>query len=142
MKKWCGFALLPLFVGTAVLYYRWPYPGLPDAADVSHMTAWLFNTDVSEFTVPPEHVPKIMQALQPAEEVDRPRDGTMGVGELRITGRDGKATRVLLHRFESGRCHFFVVYRGRRVYLRSGTDKAIEDAIRAAYADSLKTTKK
>src|SRR5947207_15444277 len=90
--KWLLVALLPILLAV-VLYYRWPYPGLPEASEVANLKAWLFNTDVPQFTVPPDHVPKILQALQPAEAAERPGHGTMGVGELRLTDRQGTETR-------------------------------------------------
>jgi len=135
-------ALTAVALAGGLFLYKWrfaDYPGLPEAQEVTHMTAWLFNTDVPKFPVPREHIPKILQSLQPGVEVGRPRNGVMGVGELLLTDRDGQVTRVLLHDFMSGNANYFVIYRGRRVYLRGGSDKAVEEAIRAAYTDSLKT---
>jgi hypothetical protein len=118
-------------------------PRLPEADEVEAMSAYLGNSpqnlpDLPDFVIPPKHISQVLAALHPAEQDANPAKW-QGLGNLFITTKDGRSVMVDLY-WTSGEKGAFSV-RGTAfrngVYFRGGTDKAIEDAIREAYADSI-----
>lgn len=120
-------------------WYLKPYPGLPDGSQVKQMKASLYNGgDIPYFTVPPEHVPKILQALQPAEEVDSFEGPIVGVGFLTWTDAQGKRTTIGLELPQKGRCRFRIPYHSRYHFFVGGDWEALTNVISDAHTDSLK----
>jgi hypothetical protein len=117
---------------------------LPQAEDVQVMTASLGNSpkrrpDLPPFTVPANHVPKVLAALQPAQKDPQPAKWQV-LGYLQIT-TDGGITVINLYWTNGDKGAFSIEGISHRTYFRGGTDQAIEDAIREAYADSIREPK-
>lgn len=150
----CLLLLAAAAVGLALSFLSWDRTqgALPEAPEVQSMTASLYNSpqrlpDVPEFTVPPEHVPRILQAMRPAERDNFPAKWQV-LGTVSIVTTTNESIRVQLYwtRQDNGAFSVRQVGQGGGLfssgdqYYRGGTDKDIEDAIRTAYADSLKGT--
>jgi hypothetical protein len=119
----------------------WPARGVavPEAAAVRTMTAHVqFVIDIwkeqTEFAVPAQHVPAILQALQPARKDYFPAKW-VGWGRLDVTAQTGEKIRIDLY-LTYERVGAFAVQAERRAYFRGGSDQGILDALRQAYLDS------
>lgn len=128
-----GFTLL-------LVFYKKPRRTVPEAAEIQSMVAALYNSpqkfpDIPEFTVPAEHIPRILDAMKPAKKDDQPMKWQV-LGHLKMACNDNDVVEVHLYWTRHPLFGAFSV-RGGSYYL-GGSDKGIEDAIRAAYADSQK----
>jgi hypothetical protein len=84
-------------------WYRPPAAGLPAPGEIAEMraTVWAagsrghFESDVPEFVVPHEAAPRLWKRLEPAVPVaDPPEAQQEPLGQLTVTTRDGRVTRV------------------------------------------------
>jgi hypothetical protein len=147
LARYGGVALLALLG----LFLLWKSPvgtwtkrlfdPMPHAEEVQVMTASLDNSpkhlpNLPPFTVPANHIPKVLAALQPAQK-DPQAAKWQVLGYLEITTTDGGITAINLY-WTNGEKGAFSTG---QTYFRGGTDQAIEDAIRDAYADSIREPK-
>jgi hypothetical protein len=135
-------ALIALFTLSVTSNYRCRWSEeVPLASAVTSMTAQVYNSpnelpDIPVFTVPEDHVQPILDALLPARRDRSPIPKAWQVlGELKIERKDGKPTEVHLFWTAAAEGAFAVGQWGRQEYFRGGTDRGIEQAIRAAYLD-------
>jgi hypothetical protein len=106
----------------------------PDPEDVKSMEAFFYELPGGvlverHFVVPKEHYSSILASLHPCRR-DKRTPKWVVFGELRMTLRDNKQFDISLY-LTYGRVGAFSSARG---YYRGGTDKVIEDAVRAASA--------
>jgi hypothetical protein len=118
---------------------------LPDAEEVSSMQASLHNSpksmpDVPLFDVPASHIGQVLAALSPAVRDEHPAKW-QHLGELSLSCKNGRRLRVELFSTSHG-SGAFAVEDPARVYCRGGSNAAIEQAIRAAYAVATNRPKK
>lgn len=131
------------------VWENWPPTHrLPEASEVRSMTAsfprmpWT-PKDVpteKEFTVPPEHIPRVLQALTPHRHIHHWLTWPLK-GKLRLSCADGSVVEVHLFWTRGEKGAFAVGPSGQRDYYAGGTDEGIVEALQAAYADSLKAKK-
>jgi hypothetical protein len=139
--SWILTALLVVPVVLLIIFAIAPNPGedLPDSADVKTMTAKLINSpkglpDVPEFEVGAADVSSILESLQPARRDYLP-DSWQVLGDVTITTKEGRCLQVRLFWTAENKGAFALGPRGKRAYYRGGTDSAIENAVRNAYAN-------
>jgi hypothetical protein len=114
------------------------WPGVPDPEQVVSMRARLFNFPRGEkgpppFEVPREHIPAILKALHPYQKPAWTA-GWQVLGNLYLKLQGGGRFVIQLYWTGGGPGAFSSGPTIRRPgYYRGGTDKGIEDAIRAAY---------
>jgi hypothetical protein len=146
----CGILILIVLLVGIGLWWRdslqqlFARPRLPEADEVEAMSAYLGNSpqnlpDLPDFVIPLKHIPQVLAALQPAEEDPKPLPW-QGLGYLFITTKAGRSVTVHLYwtRAEKGAFSVRGTAFRKAVYFRGGNDKTIEDAIREAYADSIR----
>jgi hypothetical protein len=115
------------------------YERLPDPAKVKRMTAKLDYNEprnlpkVPEFEVLAEDIPVILGSLEP-KQFDFMAAAWVVQGELRLETVDGKEILVHLFWTSEKRGAFAVGPCGGQRYYRGGSDLAIDQVIRAAYA--------
>jgi hypothetical protein len=121
-----------------------PVPTFPEPSKVRRMEALVGNSwrelpETTLFEVPAEHIPKIMAGLAGYAPLQGERRYMPGLGDLLLHCDDGKTVRVsLYHSYGLGPC-IYCVQGGTGCY-SGGSDREVDDAIRAAYQDSLKNS--
>jgi hypothetical protein len=115
---------------------------LPDASQVQRMEAHVGNSwrgleNTPRFEVPREHIAKIMRRLSGfAHDPDAERRSKLGLGILWLHCDDGSKVEVrLYHSYGICICIYCIGDRRFKCY-SSGSDRDVDDAIRAAYAAS------
>ncbi|HEV3145341.1 MAG TPA: hypothetical protein VGZ47_15725 [Gemmataceae bacterium] len=114
---------------------------LPDPAKVKRMTAELYSYDpsrlpkVPEFEVQREDVPIILQSLEPKQLDFMPADWVVH-GDLTMETVDGKEIQVHLFWTSEETGAFAVGSLRSRRYYRGGSNSAIDNAVRTAYANA------
>ena len=144
VAKWLLVGVLAIGLPLFALYLIVPDSDqrLPEPAKVKRMTAKLYPyepknlREISEFEVQPEDIPIILRSLEPRQFDFFDTTSWQVLGELRMETVDGKEIQVELFRTEEETGVFAVgPLRGRRYY-RGGNDSAIDNAVRAAYANA------
>lgn len=143
--KWCIRVVLFGSV-IALASYIWSDQAAnpPDPSEIQSMTVDFYKPkgERVNFSVPAEHIAKVLTALTPAQRDWNPAKW-IHWGRLRINGKNDRTTTVDLYTTH-GAIGAFSVHPDDRIrnagfvsnYFRGGTDMAILEAIQNAYASS------
>jgi hypothetical protein len=144
VAKWLLVGALAIGLPLFALYLLVPDSDqrLPDPAKVKRMTAKLYPyepknlREVSEFEVQPEDIPIILRSLEPRQFDFFDTTNWQVLGELRMETVDGKEIQVHLFWTSELDGAFAIGPWGGQRYYRGGNDSAIDNAVRAAYANA------
>jgi hypothetical protein len=121
---------------------------LPNDDEIESLRATLYKSQLAfgtpEFTVPPEHVPRIMAFFRPAHYAARPSISPNDLlGELKITDRRGETT--VIRFYWTGQNPALLTVNGEDYFYGSNlaTDNGIQAAraIEKAYRDAVELAK-
>ena len=140
--------IIPLSCLASVIVLAWVLWSIqaaspPHPSEVESMTVvFRAKQPGGSFAVPPEHIPKLLTALAPSAR-DWYAKKWVGADQLKITYKDGRTVTIDLYQTRA-RWGAFSVHPDDRPrnwgfvpnYFRGGSDKAMADAVQAAYEES------